>query len=898
MPIEFFISGDADTARDLARRVRTVPAAGFASEVDRPHWAAHQGPASVVFCAPPGGGREEMERAVQHVGAALPGTPVFGMTIRQATGDEDRQATVDRLRLASFKSTVDGGLIEARPAFLELLGFRSEEEALLSTATERYVDPSERERLLRQLDRRGRVQDFEVQLRRKDGRPLWVALTAVLRETAEGRIIEGMVEDISRRKRAHEALRLAEATFRGVVEEAVVGILILRENRFMYLNPRLGEILGYSPDEMINSIEIGHLLPPSQRAVGVRWLRRHTRQARTANRLHLEVRRKDGRPVHVDTHLTHSTIDGEEVFLGTVVDVSDRVRAQAELTRSEERYHGLVENTSDLVFTWDLDGHLTSLNGAAESRLGFRRAEAIGTHMAGLVPAGSESRIAPLIRRAARSGKTVRFETDVLGSDGMALPVEVVAHVLRRRGRPYEVQAIARDITERRRTEARLRHRALHDPLTGAGNRTRLREALDHALRRARTIDGYRFALLFLDLDRFKTVNDTFGHLTGNRLLKHIAKSLRACVRPQDLVVRFGGDEFALLLEDVGSLTTATRVAARVQSTLSQPVELDEQTIVTSGSIGVVMDHGAESTAAAILRNADAALHRAKRTRAGFVVFDEEMSRIEQERQAIGRELRVGLARGELDVFYQAVVDLATCRVMGCEALLRWHHPRLGTLAPDSFLSIAEESGEILEIDRWVLRHGIESVSDLRAEHPSLDLKLNVNLSRLHFLREDAMRPLEEILEDPLFEAGIIRLEVRESALAEHREVFHRLLARFGRLGIQLHVDDYGTGVSAIGDLRRLPVKAVKVDRSITAGLGSDPDCETLIRTIQRLAEDLGLDLVVEGVETQAQLERITTMGIRYAQGHVFGRPMPVEEILRLLEDPAPIEQILAAARS
>ena len=444
-----------------------------------------------------------------------------------------------------------------------------------------------------------------------------------------------------------------------------------------------------------------------------------------------------------------------------------------------------------------------------------------------------------------------------------------------------------RDISERKAFEERLEHQATHDPLTGLPNRTLLLDRLAMAVARARRHQT-TLAVLFLDLDHFKVVNDSRGHTLGDRLLAQIAQRLTRALRPDDTVARFGGDEFVILSEDLDDEAHAIEAAERIQRVLEDVFTIDGTEIYVAASVGISFFHrdpqiattDEEVTPEVLLREADAAMYRAKeRGRGQVTVFDETLRSRNVRRLDIETSLRRALESDELQVHYQPILDLTTGRVRHLEALVRWQHPDRGLLLPAEFVPIAEETGLIVPLGRSVLETACRDLARWRREHPTLsEVSVSVNISGRQLADRSLVDDLEAVIASTGVEPESIVLEITESLLMDDVEFSHQTLARLKRLRVQLAVDDFGTGYSSLSYLRSFPVDLLKVDQSFVAGLGAEDGDEAIVAAIIRLAHTLGLEAVAEGVETPAQLARLRALGCNLAQGFYLARPMQASD--------------------
>ncbi len=452
------------------------------------------------------------------------------------------------------------------------------------------------------------------------------------------------------------------------------------------------------------------------------------------------------------------------------------------------------------------------------------------------------------------------------------------------------IRIYAMDITDRRRLEDQLMHQALHDDLTGLPNRALLMERIRVALARAERYPEYRFALLFLDLDLFKVINDSMGHAFGDRLLCKVAERIRQCVRPQDLVARFGGDEFVVLLEDLDDIREAVLISERIQQAFEASFEINGYEIFTSVSVGIAVASGAYHSPEDMIRAADTAMYRAKALgRARSQVFDEAIRQQVLRILQMETDLRHALARSEFHLLYQPIVDLHSGQPAGFEALLRWTHPQLGRIPPDEFIPVAEDTGVIHALGDWVLH---TACSDGRqwqdlatAGNP---LMLNINLSGRQFSRSDLAEDIRTVLAstglDP--ERIVLGLEITERTFMENVRTSARVLHTLQQAGIRIYIDDFGTGYSSLHYLRRFPIDTLKIDASFIRDMLNERESFEIVRAIIALAHNLGLRVVAEGVETREQYVHLKDLGCDYGQGFFFAPPVPLDRAIAYLHDP------------
>jgi diguanylate cyclase (GGDEF)-like protein len=437
---------------------------------------------------------------------------------------------------------------------------------------------------------------------------------------------------------------------------------------------------------------------------------------------------------------------------------------------------------------------------------------------------------------------------------------------------------LVEDVTERRNAEARITHLARYDELTGLPNRVNFRDEIEHLLAVPRDA-GQLSALLFVDLDQFKQVNDTLGHPCGDQLLCAVAERLRAMLRPEDFVARFGGDEFVVFQQNIKSAEEAASLARRIVDHLSERYRLDNHLVEIGASVGIAMTPPAGISADTLLKNADMALYRAKADGRGtFCFFRDEMAQTVEARRILELDLRRALANEEFELFYQPLINLQSGRIATCEALLRWNHPVRGTVSPIDIIPVAEDMGLIVDLGRWILRKAcIECMQWPQA------VSVAVNFSPQQFHQRDVLSEIRYALEVSGLPANRLEIEITESSLLRNTQLTHDVLSQLRELGVRISLDDFGTGYSSLSYLHNFPLQKVKIDRSFLEGIDTDRPL-TLLRGVARLSADLGMSVVVEGIETNEQLELINADGtVTEAQGYLFSRPVPAMRVRQLL---------------
>jgi diguanylate cyclase (GGDEF)-like protein len=486
--------------------------------------------------------------------------------------------------------------------------------------------------------------------------------------------------------------------------------------------------------------------------------------------------------------------------------------------------------------------------------------------------------------RLAEIAETARAEAEYARAEAERERAELAErNVEEQRRHIAELQRIGRELAESRE---HFRRAAFHDTLTGLPNRALLTDHLGLSIERARRHSGHLFAVLFLDLDRFKYINDSLGHAAGDRLLIEVARRLERCLRGGDTVARLGGDEFALLLDGLETHSDAIRVAERAQEELTRPMDLNGHEVFTTASIGIALCDARYDDPAKVLRDADAAMYHAKENgKARYEMFDAAMHASAVARLQLENDLRRAMENREFEVHYQPIVTLQTGEVAGFEALLRWHHPQRGFVQPDEFIPLAEETGLIGEIGMWVINEACQRAQEWSLLGQPTSLMITVNVSGKQFVQADLIRRIQEILTTTGLDAGSLKLEITESAVMENAESAGAMLAQLRELGVQLSIDDFGTGYSSLSFLHRFPVNTLKVDRSFVSRMTEGEENVEIVKAILTLAANLGMAVVAEGVETEEQHSKLKDLKCKYGQGYLFSRPVDANEALALLQE-------------
>ena len=634
------------------------------------------------------------------------------------------------------------------------------------------------------------------------------------------------------------------------------------------------------------------LVHPDDRAA-IREASREALNGGNRSRINYRVVRPDGevRFVHSQYEIERDASGRTIELIGTLQDVTELRMAEEELRRSEERFRALVQNSLDVVSVVDAEATILYYSPSVEAVMGYKPEEFLGKNALEASPIHPED--LPQVRDifgylVENPGVNYSMEMRMRHADGSWRIIEATANNLLDDPSVGGIVTNYRDITERKTFEKQLEHQAFHDTLTGLPNRTLLIDRLQHALSRIERHQTF-IAVLFLDLDNFKVVNDSLGHQAGDELLVAVAKRLQECLRPADTLARLSGDEFVVLLEDISNESEVTRLTERLIRHLQAPFELEHQEEVhITASVGIAFGVSDNNGPDDLLRKADVAMYRAKsRGKAHYEVFNAHMDVDVRERLRLQTDLRQAIEREEFALQYQLEFDLVTGDVVGAEALIRWNHPERGVILPEEFITLAEETGLIVPVGRWVLQEACRQTLEWQKLCPQdPPLTIGVNLSARQFQLPSLAKEIADILQKTGLPPYSLVLEITESIMMESEARIMDELAELKALGLRLAIDDFGTGYSSLSYLKRFPVDFLKIDRAFVEGLGGDPEAEKVMAGIISLGQSLDLTTIAEGIETEEQLSRLKQLGCQFGQGHHLAQPSPAKAITSLLHQP------------
>lgn len=583
-------------------------------------------------------------------------------------------------------------------------------------------------------------------------------------------------------------------------------------------------------------------------------------------------------------------LENAQLYEQAQQEISSRKQIESALRESEERYALAVRGANDGIWDWDLISNRVYYSPRWREMLGYQDEE-IGSTLEdwlNRVHPEDEERLR-LILKAHIEGASDQLETEyrVLHKDGGYRWMLCRGLTVRGdKGIPCRMAGSQTDITDRKYAEEKLLHDAFYDLLTGLPNRALFKDHLSLAVERAKRKKDYLYAVLFLDLDRFKDVNDSLGHSVGDELLISVAGKLEQRMRTTDTIARFGGDEFVILLEDLQDESNASQVAEWILSELSESFLFNEREVYINASIGIVISSVPYLRAEDVLRDADIAMYSAKAQGKGrYVIFDPSMREDILNRTELEHDLRKAIELDQLRVHYQSIVSLKTQQVVGVEALVRWEHPRRGLVPPGDFIPLAEETDLIIGIDRWVLHKACRQLSWWKQMLPSAkDLTVSVNLSTKHVSKQDLVEYVEGVLQETGLQPGDLKLEITERAILEKSELTDNIFDRLREKGIQLQIDDFGTGYSALSYLSNFPINALKIDRSFIRTMVEDNNNTKIVQAILMLSQRLNVGVIAEGVETQTLYDHLNELGCEYGQGYFISKPQDPDHVTAYLE--------------
>jgi diguanylate cyclase (GGDEF)-like protein/PAS domain S-box-containing protein len=701
-------------------------------------------------------------------------------------------------------------------------------------------------------------------------------------ETGKPVRIFGTSQDVTEARLSERALRESEARFQTLIETVPDAVVVHVDGRYVYANPAALDLLGLASADAIIGKDAVSIVHPDSRELVRERIRRHQLGEPVPRKTEQRWLRSDGTAIDVEVTGIPFLLNGKRAVHVMAHDITERKRADQEL-----RLAATAFESHEGIFITDSKGRILRANRAFTEITGYSSQEAAG-RSASMLSSEQHDLAFPLAVQAALDDVgTWQGEIDFRRSSGELYPVwQSITAVKRDDGQVTHFVCHFQDISERKQVQARIEHLAYHDPLTLLPNRSMLLDRLQHALARNRR-RGLYGALLFMDLDRFKNINDSLGHRTGDLLLREVGSCVAREIRDEDTVARLGGDEFVVLLADLGqnrdaAAREARAFAERIHAAVSRNFNVAGYTLRVGASIGVTVFPVADETADDILRHADIAMYRAKAAGRGTVCFfSPDMQAAASERLELEGQLRHALERGEFTLHFQPQVEFSTGRIRGAESLMRWTHPQRGALSPGLFVPVLEESGLILPAGEWVLRSACRTASLLTRFRADLRVAVNVSPRQLH--QSSFAEGVRSILHECSIRPEAIELEITEGAVIQDVDDTVKVMTALKDLGVRFSLDDFGTGYSSLSYVKRLPLDTLKIDRAFVRDCTTDPNDAAIVRAIIAMAHSLDLDVIAEGVEQDAQHRFLRELGCTAYQGFLFSPPLPEGQFLSLL---------------
>jgi diguanylate cyclase (GGDEF)-like protein/PAS domain S-box-containing protein len=787
----------------------------------------------------------------------------------------------------------DGSILDFNTGFSRLLGY-TREEAIgeLEERLNLWVDAGQRTILLQQLATDLEVRDFETTLVAKNGERLETEIT-IKHVDIDGELCLICVgRDITSRRRAEMALKESEQKFASIFFNSPDGIVIVSSDngRIVDVNDTFLKLIEYDRSELLRRRvqQLGVFADDSD-LTSVQEL---LAEQRFIDNVEIKLRARTGATFPVLVSITEIRLKDRRTAVCLIKDIRHQRDTELMLARSEERFRSAFENAPIGMLLVSTGGYVFQANRFVFDLLRLPEEDLIGAHLSRLVPNEDRTELKEMLQRLLQREQEVsQVQRQLVRNDGSQIwtNFHVAVHRNEHREALYYIVQMA-DITEMRKSQERMERMAFYDTLTDLANRrlfaTRLGQSIEHVLR-----TGKRAALLYLDLDQFKRVNDTLGHEAGDELLRAVSRRLSQCIRKEDTVARPGGDEFTILLYNIASPADAGRVAEKILDRLRVPITVAGQQVVVTTSIGITIIPDDSVHPSVLTKNADLAMYRAKEHgRNNYQYFSEDMNTRAIERLRTENELRAALSSAELELFYQPKLRLSSREITGAECLLRWHHPTRGLMLPEQFIGIAEESGAIVEIGHWIIRSACAALRRLHVR-TGKRLDLSINISPRQFRDPELVATVRNALYAADVLPSQLEIEITESLLMDDSEAAADVMTRLNELGVRIAVDDFGTGYSSLIYLKRFPIHTLKIDRDFVMDIPGSSDDVAITSAVIAMAHQLNLNVVAEGVETEAQLEFLIAHACDYGQGYYFGRPAPYATFEQLL-DSAPAAEV------
>ncbi len=818
------------------------------------------------------------------------------ITERKLTEDALRQseekyrAIIENIEDGYVETDLKGNFIFFNDAISKMHGYRNIELLRLN-----YRDIMDKENAKKIYARYNKVfttgqpeKEFEYEIITKNGQRRNLETSISLIKNPTGRIVafRGIVRDRTEHKQAVEALRLSEEKYRTILENIEEGFFeVDLAGNFTFFNNSLCQLMGYSREELMGMNYRQYTDKVTSKEV-FNTFNAIYKTGVPAKEFDWLIVRKDGTKRYVEASISlKKNLSGRPLgFQGFTHDVTERKVAEEALRQSEEKYRSILENIQEAYFEVDLVGNFTFFNDSLCRMTGCSREELRGTSYKIFSDEENSKKVFLAFNKIFKTGKpTEGFDWRISRRDGTKRYIEASVSLQKdSSGKPIGFKGVIRDITERKRIEQELNYMATHDALTGLPNRLMFSQLLSQAIQSAKR-NKRQLAVFFIDLDRFKIINDTLGHEAGDLLLQEIAKRFRQGLRAVDVVGRLGGDEFVILIEEFNDSTQVAKVAHKILSAAMKPMVIMGEECRVTASIGIsTYPHDAQDEQT-LMKNADIAMYFAKEEgKNNYQFYSKDIKTHSTERMTIETNLRRALERNELFLDYQARLDFKTNEITGVEALLRWNNPYLGVVTPTQFIPVAEETGMIIPIGKWVLKASCaQNIAWQKQGLPAVCMAVNLSLRQL--MDDNLLDDIKSVLRETGMPPNLLELEITESMVMHNPERLLTFLKKIKEMGIRLAIDDFGTGYSSLAQIKHFPVDTLKVDRSFIRNLPQNPEDKAITEAIINMGKVLSLTVVAEGVETPEQENYLREQVCDEMQGFYFSKPVTADEFADLL---------------
>lgn len=711
---------------------------------------------------------------------------------------------------------------------------------------------------------------------RKNGSLFWNELFISPVFNTQGKLTNfiGIQNDISDRIRSEAALQESQARLKTIISATSDALVVVNQQGMIrFINPAAEVLFGRSESVLV-SYWIGNFIVHE-------------------NMTELTILQPQGKQVIAEMRAVEIDWNGEQATLVSLRDITERYKITYEIQQTRNFLQTLIDHLPVAIFSRKLnsetgiEGTFNLWNSTCQKLYGLSAEEVIGKTLHQVFSLEQANRIVQADREVLASGSLQEIPSELIKTPGCGERVlqTLVIPIYSNMNELEYFLSISEDITERKQTEEQLRHIAFYDALTNLPNRALFMKQLEQAIYQTRSLNQTLFAVVFLDIDGFKFVNESLGHIIGDQLLIAIARRLESCLRPGDTLARLGGDEFTFLLQDIQDIDQAVAVMQKVQQKLAFPFYLSGHQLFSNASMGIALISSDYTYPEELLRDADIAMYSAKqRGKNCYAIFNSKMRQKSRERLRLETDLRWAWEKREFLVYYQPIICLQTHQIVGFEALMRWQHPTKGWISPSQFIPIAEETGLIIDLGYWVLQI---ACSQLHAWHqlPQMqELSMSVNLSGRQIQEHDFVENIHKVITQTHINPQTLKLEITESMLMENPDIVKAKLIKVQAQNIRLSLDDFGTGYSSLSYLHNFPINTLKIDRSFILGMNLDPENTAIVHAIITLAHTLGMDVIAEGVETAEHLEPLQALGCEYGQGYLFSKPISAIEAEQLLK--------------